>query len=146
MVSPKMSDCQVSSAPQTASLTPSAPCLSSQMPGSLDLRPRIHLRLSPFTDENWLGKLPGASPFQRHSMRQSQRPPQTLFRPEAEMPRTETEPNMFPSSFAGGLLPGSSQPCSVVVPAFSSKWRPEGLPTPNRSSFEAPPRSSMYTS
>lgn len=104
---------QVSSAPQTASLTPSAPCLSSQMFGS-------------FNDENWPGKS-----LNRPQQRQLFRNPEDVlqridpneqtyfdFHGAAEKPQS-----MWTNSLAAPGLLQSSQPCSVVVPAFSSKTR-----------------------
>lgn len=104
---------QVSSAPQTASLTPSAPCLSSQM-------------LGPFNDENWPNSRSRPQHRQFFSTREdvlqrvdmNEQPQLFDFGGGADKP----QPSLLGNTFAPSLMQ-NSQPCSVVVPAYSSKTR-----------------------
>lgn len=116
---------QVSSAPQTATLTPSAPCMStSQLLDPAALTGALN-------DESWA-----------RMHRPQQRQLHTLGRSEDTLQRVDTIPNevgqfdftgvgesksMWTNSLSQNVpAPSwlqSSQPCSVVVPAYSSKQR-----------------------
>lgn len=102
---------EVSSAPQTASLTPSVPCLSSQL-------------LAPFNDENWPN-----SRMPRQPKQQFRNPEEVLTRIDMNEPQDfdlgadKGPPSMFGNTFAAPSMLQNSQPCSVVVPAYSSKTR-----------------------